>query len=141
MRLLLLLLACLASAIAEDVPEWALVGILAKETSSTYATVPGTPITYVDRRVGKDGELGPFQMTSAAFDQVSRPSESFTRLKTDTRYAEKKAKAYLQWLYANGARQEWGIAVAMYNVGPTGWHRRHARAVAYLRSVRRLGGG
>lgn len=141
MRSILLLLVAMCSIFAGEPPDWTLVGILAKETQSSYATAPGTPITYVDRRVGKDGELGPFQMTQEAFDQVSTPAEAFTRLKTDTRYAEKKAKEYLCWLYDNGAKHDWSIAVAMYNVGPTGWRRLHSRAIAYLRSVRRLGGG
>lgn len=141
MRLSLLLILTLVCARAEDVPAWALKGILAQETRSHYTTTPGTPIEYVDRAVGADGELGPFQMTKDAFDQVKKNGESFTRLKSDTRYAEKLAIRYLEWLYDNAAKGDWHIAVAMYNTGPTGYRRQHSRAIAYLRKVRRLGGG
>lgn len=141
MRLFLLLILTLACARAEDVPDWVLKGILAKETRSHYTAAPGTLIEYVDRRVGADGELGPFQMTEIAFEQVKRSGESFTRLKTDTRFAEKLAIRYLEWLYANAAKGDWHISVAMYNTGPTGYRRQHSRAIAYLRKVRRLGGG
>lgn len=143
MRLFLLWLLVIGASAAESVavPDWVLVGILAKETQSSYLTAPGTPITYVDQRVGKDGERGPFQMTLDAFQQIAKHGESFTRLSRDTRYAEGKAKQYLLWLYENGARGDWSVAAAMYNVGPKGWHSTHARALAYLRAVRLLGGG
>lgn len=145
MRLrILLLLVCLLSpaSASEDVPTWALVGILMKETRSYYvAGKARSKIEYVDTRDGLDGEVGPFQMTPVAFKQISKPGESFARMRTDMLYAEEKAKDYLRWLHKNAAKGDWHIAVAMYNVGPTGYNRQISRAIAYLRSVRKLGGG
>jgi hypothetical protein len=125
----------------ESPPDWAMCGILVVETRSSYLTTPGTPITYVDQSVGKDGERGPFQMTRIAFRQVAKGGESFSRLESDTRYAEQFAVRYLCWLYENAAKGDWSVAVGMYNTGPTGWHRNQTRAANYVRKVRRAGGG
>lgn len=130
--LLLLLCLCLAG-FAADPPDWAMQGILAVETHSKY--LAGGRIDYVDKRVGASGERGPFQMTRVAFDQISRPGESFSRLSTDTRFADVKARAYLSWLYNGAAKHDWKVAVAMYHTGPTGYARNRSRGAAYERQV------
>ena len=136
---LVLLLA--STVVASDaVPDWALEGILSVESASYYEAAPGTRIVYVDKRIGAAGERGPFQMTRIAFDQIARSGESFTRLGTDTRYAEGKARAYLLWLYEGPAQKNWERAIGMYNTGPTGYYRNRSTASRYTRSVKLASG-
>lgn len=133
-----LLLVCLllSSAVnAEDIPKWVMSGILFTESSSYYN---GKAIVYVNRAVGGDGELGPFQMTRAAFDQVKKPGESFSRLARDPAFAERKAREYLSWLYSGPAQGSWNMAVTMYNAGP---NYRGRVTTAYYRRVSAAGRG
>lgn len=100
-----------------EVPIWVLAGILAQETRSSYS-VDGSTIIYVDRRVGKHGELGSFQMRRIAWQQIKQPGEKFSDLATDMRYAELCAMRYLLWLYNNSAKGSWPHAIQYYNAGP-----------------------
>lgn len=116
---------------AEEMPAWVLPGILDRESSS-YRT--GATIVYVDQSEGDAGELGPFQMRRAAFDQVKRSGEYFERLATDTAFAQELAVRYLHWLRAR--QPSWFDAVGRYNTGlgghyPTAWR--------YAKDVQRRG--
>lgn len=102
-------------AASEAMPAWALHGILSRESSSHY---DGASIEYVDRRVGTAGELGPFQMKRAAFDQVARSGEVFERLAIDPAFAEQLAVRYLLWLHRRTG--DWFIAIGRWNAGPSG---------------------
>ena len=93
-----------------------MVGILKVETNSTYAQ--DGSIRYVDRRRGKDGERGAFQMTKIAFDQVKQRGEQFWMIETDPLFAELMAKRYLLWLYNRTADKDWHTAIQQYNAGP-----------------------
>ncbi len=85
--------ACLArGADGDGVPQWLVAGIAARETRSHYE---GGALVYVDRRDGTDGEVGPFQVTPAAFDDVRRKGERFARMRSDWRFAEAIALRYL----------------------------------------------
>lgn len=110
LTILILSSCCLFS---EEVPDWVIKGMAAVESSS-YWTNEGW--VYVDKRVGKAGELGMFQMTRAAFNEVKRPGERFEDLKWDTKLAERTAKRYILKLRANGKRS-WRKALAIYNGG------------------------
>jgi hypothetical protein len=96
-------------------PDWILPGVLAIETRS-YMNEDGV-IIYVDKRVGRAGEYGPFQMTRDAFNLMKKKGEKFERLKKDMPFAEEIAARYLFWIYNNKARRDWTRAVAMYNEG------------------------
>jgi len=136
MRLLLaLLFSVLVS--AADIPAWLPAGLLQVETGSTYK-VSGL-INYVDRSGDDDLDIGPFQMTEEAFRRVSRPGEDWRRLKTDTRYADAKARAYMVSLYENEARGDWAKVAAMWNVGPNGLRRTPAKGRRYAERVENIG--
>lgn len=114
MRFLLLLL--MTTLYAVEVPEYVLVGILKVETRSYYRE-DGT-IKYVDQRRGSSGEIGPFQMTRRAFNQIKKRGELYWDIETDRVFAEECAKRYLVWLYNNSANQDWSLAIQYYNAGP-----------------------
>lgn len=134
----LLLVAFAAPAVpAAEVPRWVLAGILHEESRSSYAAHGA--ITYVDRRVGKDGEHGPFQMTRDAFDLVAHTGESFDRLKTDTAFAEDLCRRYLRLLYTDFSDRDWFITAGRWNAGP---HSRNwSRLWGYAKRVQKAGGG
>ncbi len=97
------------------IPSWIVPGILAVETTSEL-DINGN-IVYRDRRVGRDGEFGPMQMTRAAFNVIKFKGEKFDRLRTDMVFAETCAVRYLKWIYKNKAKGDWKRTVAMYNEG------------------------
>jgi hypothetical protein len=101
---------------AAELPSWALPGMLARESSSYY-TAAGA-VVYRDQSIGTAGELGPFQMRRAAFDQVAESGEAFERLAYDTAFAERLAIRYLHWLHRRTG--DWFIAIGRWNAGPTG---------------------
>jgi hypothetical protein len=103
-------------AFTTDIPDWVLHGILNQETRSYYDIQDGE-IVYVDRRIGRHGERGPFQMTKIAFDTIRQPGERFERLHTDPEFAEQLAKRYLTWLYQNKGQRNWTRTLACYNAG------------------------
>jgi hypothetical protein len=113
----------------DEIPGWVLKGMLSVETSSYYDEDGN--ITYIDRRIGKAGERGPFQMTRIAFDEVSTLGEKFSDLGNNTKFAEEMAIRYLRWLYENHAGKSWKRAVAMYNTGPCGYYRKKSRGDRY----------
>lgn len=113
---ILVLLTGIVPAAENEVPAWVLAGILKQETRSTYNA--DDSINYVDRRRGRDGERGPFQMTYIAWKQIRQPGETFASLSTDLPYAEQCAMRYLLWLYNGAARQSWAHAIQGYNEGP-----------------------
>jgi len=112
---LLLLSAAIYAVETVEVPDWVLVGILSVESRSYYAD---DGIVYIDRRRGRHGERGPFQMTRIAFNQIAKPGERFESLSTDLDLAEDCAKRYLVWLHVNFSRRQWTRTVMMYNAGP-----------------------
>jgi hypothetical protein len=118
---------------ASERPEWALPGILDRESSSRY-TEAGA-VVYVDQAVGAAGELGPFQMRRDAFDQVAESGEVFERLGHDTAFAERLAIRYLDWLHLRSKR-DWFIAVGRWNAGP---HGDYGVAWRYAKDVQRRG--
>jgi hypothetical protein len=119
---LFLLVTSLSSVLAatDEVPYWVLVGIMAQESRSYYATDAqgNETIVYVDRRTGAAGELSAFQITRIAWEQVRRPGDRFGDLARDQVYAERIAMDYLLWLYNGAAHRSWPHAVQMYNRGP-----------------------
>ncbi len=117
---------------ASDLPAWALPGILSRESSSYY-TASGA-VVYVDQAVGAAGELGPYQMTRAAFDQVASGDDRFARLGHDVAFAERMAVRYLHWLHARTG--DWFLAVGRWNAGP---HGAYAVAWRYAKDVQRRG--
>ena len=129
MRPLLALLICAAAAATEDMPGWVLPGILHVETRSYYAE--DGHIVYVNQQRGSHGEIGAFQCTRRAFDQVKYPGESFWQIETDTDFAETIAIRYLFWLREHHA--SWTKVVGAYNAGP------HHRSRAYEQAVRHDG--
>jgi hypothetical protein len=118
---------------ASERPEWALPGILDRESSSRY-TEAGA-VVYVDQAVGAAGELGPFQMKRDAFDQVAESGEVFERLGHDTAFAERLAIRYLDWLHLRSKR-DWFIAVGRWNAGP---HGDYGVAWRYAKDVQKRG--
>jgi hypothetical protein len=112
---LLLLCFCIALR-AEEVPLWVMKGILRVESSSYYDSEGN--IRYVDRKVGRAGELGPFQITRVAYLQVKRKGEpDFRYLQNNAKLSEAIAIRYLLWLRKNYA-SNWYEAIGMYNAGP-----------------------
>ena len=69
MRFILLLSLTILSLSASEVPDWVLTGILKVETRSYYND---EGIVYVDRRVGRAGERGPYQMCYKAWKQIAQ---------------------------------------------------------------------
>lgn len=126
MRLLALLILCTWLS-AADPPQWVLDGILMVETKS-YHRGDGS-IKYVDKKRGKAGEYGPYQMTRCTFNDMKHKGEQFWMLETDPMFAEAMAIRYLSWLDKHYSHGDWSRAVEMYNAGP----RNHSRN--YLISV------
>lgn len=124
-------LAVLSAPAEEGMPSWVLPGILAVESRSRYAD---GEIVYVDRRVGAAGELGPFQITPAAFREVARPGEAFRRLRYSPALGEAIATRLLERHYA--ATGSWVEAVIRYHVGA---HGLRAEGWRYYLAVRRAG--
>lgn len=95
-----------------DVPSWILAAILRVETDSALngnEVVPGR----VKR--GRDGERGATQIRLAAFRDVAKPNESFTRLDYDHNFSLDISKRYLIKLYRRFG--DWDIAIMAYNAG------------------------
>lgn len=112
MRVAALLLAA-SVCFAEVVPQWVITGIAAVETGSYFKS---GRLVYVDQRDGRHGEVGPFQMTRAAYEDIKGPEDSFTRMRHEPKYAEKMARRYLLKLRAGGKRP-WEEVVGLYNGG------------------------
>ncbi|HAB17334.1 MAG TPA: transglycosylase SLT domain-containing protein [Verrucomicrobiota bacterium] len=119
-------------AAAEEVPNWVLHGILGVETSSFYK--PDGSVHYTNRKRGRHGELGPWQMTRAAFLKVHQKGDRFDRLAQDTAYAQTLAARYLLWVNAQ-VGGNWDRTVRAYNVGVKG-SQRSDRGSDYLDDVR-----
>jgi hypothetical protein len=91
-------------------------GILRVESNSYYDSEGN--IRYVDRKVGRAGELGPLQITRRAYLQVKRKGEpGFDTMRTDVKFSEVIAIRYLLWLRKHYA-SNWYEAIGMYNAGP-----------------------
>jgi hypothetical protein len=99
-----------------EIPHWVLKGIAKVETNSTIKDC-GT-IIWRDRRKGKNGDSGVFQMTRIAFNQVKRPGDSFARIHRDPKYAQELAERYLVYLRKRYTR--WHDVIAAYNAGTPG---------------------
>lgn len=101
---------------APVVPLWVLKGIAKVETNSTIK--PCGTIIWRDRRKGKNGDSGVFQMTRIAFKQIARPGDSFSRIHRDPAYAQELAERYLAYLRKRYTR--WHDVIAAYNAGSPG---------------------
>ncbi len=130
MRTCLAVLICCALSAVEEMPAWVLPGILMTETQSHYAD--DGSVVYVNRQRGSHGEIGPFQCTRRAFDQIKTPGEKFWQMESDPAFAEAVAIRYLFWLREH--HTSWYRAVEAYNAGP------HHHSRRYVRAVRRAGG-
>lgn len=114
-------------------PLWAIHGIAYVETRS-YWDEEGR-FHYVDKRVGDAGELGPLQVTRAAWDMVRGDQLDFHRGMGRTATAIDSACLYLCHLRARCS--SWDEAVAAYHRGLGGRHR--PEAIEYARKVRAYG--
>lgn len=119
------------------IPQWILVGILKHESRSYYDD--NDDIVYIDKRIGKDGERGPFQMRRICFDQVCEKGEKFTNLSKNMNFAEELAIRYLLYLYNGKAKNDWRVAIGMYNTGPTNYNRYPRAASKYYNEVKKKG--
>lgn len=115
------------------VPQWVLEGIIGRETKSYYSK--NGNIVWVDRRRGKAGERGPFQMTPIAFRQVEKNFRKFSKLEKDLVYSETMAIKYLLYLYNEHANRDWETAIGMYNTGPSNYFRLRRIAKMYYNGV------
>ena len=117
------------------IPSWILHGMLMQESSSYYDA--NGKIVFVNKKRRHINQArGPFQMLRIAFDEISRPGESYTRLDKNTEYAEELAVRYLLYLYNGSAKQNWKRAIGMYNQGPTGYRYNLTDAIAYYEGVK-----
>jgi hypothetical protein len=98
-----------------EVPQWVLHGILGVETSSFYA--PTGEIVYINRKRGRAGERGPFQMTPAVFRETMGVGD-VDDLAVDTEFAQSVFIRRMQDLYARLG--SWDASVRAYNVGVRG---------------------
>jgi hypothetical protein len=119
------------------IPEWILTGILKHESRSYYDE--NADIVYIDKRIGKDGERGPFQMRKICFDEVSKRGEKFVKLSKDMSFAEELTVRYLLYLFNGPAKNNWRVAVGMYNTGPTNYRRYPRAAANYYNEVKAKG--
>lgn len=115
------------------VPQWVLEGIIGRETHSYYSK--NGNIVWIDRRRGKAGERGPFQMTPIAFRQVEKNFRKFSKLEKDLVYAETMAIKYLVYLYNEHANRDWETAIGMYNTGPSNYFKLRKIAKMYYNCV------
>jgi hypothetical protein len=118
----------LGSAEQAAIPDWVLAGILRVETGSYYQE--GGVIKYINKKRGRNGERGCFQITKKAFKQVGEQGEQFWMVEQDTDFCETIARRYLLWLYEHSAHHSWVLSVEKYNAGPSG------RSPEYLQDVR-----
>jgi hypothetical protein len=130
---LLIILAMTTVMAADRVPEWVCAGILAVETRSHY--YEDGSIKYVDKRIGSNGEVSPFQITYRAYKQVRRSGDSWARVRIDTLYAEQIACRYLMYCYKRAGN--WGLAIEYYNAGPG--HRSQEYRNAIMQAARKQG--
>lgn len=117
MTSLALLLTLALPAIAADVPDWIIVGILRVESRSSLT--PDGRVIYRDKRRGKDGEVGCMQVTPIAFKQVRRRGEQFWMMEQDTAFSVEIGCRYLSYWYERTG--SWERAVAMYNPRDRGY--------------------
>jgi hypothetical protein len=115
-----------------QVPPSVLKAILKVETNS-YMDAHGNFI-YVDRSRGAAHEVGPYQITPAAFKQVYNGRSSIYRMETDFVFATKIATDYLLWLDKNYSKGDWRKGVQYYNAGPKNSSKK------YLRKIEAAGG-
>ena len=117
---------------ADNVPPWVLHGILGVETSSFYN--PDGTVHFTNRKRGRHGELGPWQMTRNAFKEVRQKGDRFERLAREPAYAQRLVIRYLLWINAQ-VDGSWDRTVRAYNVGVAG-SRKADRGSDYLDDVR-----
>ncbi len=114
---------------SETVPVWIMKGIAMVETSSTLHD--DGSITWRDRRVGKAGDSGVFQMTRIGFADVARRGERFSRIHEDPAFARELAERLLLKYYAR--HKSWDKAIQSYNAGRPGTR----AGLRYLGKVKR----
>jgi hypothetical protein len=117
------------------VPKWVFRGILMRESKSYYDE--NNKIVYVDRGIGAHGELGPFQLTPIAFEQVKQKNEKHRKVMWNMEYAQELTERYLLWLYNGPANKNWNTTIRMYNGGPGNYL--IDETLEYLNAVRKFG--
>lgn len=128
----LLLMAAMAVALGQDVPPWVLRGIAAVETGSAWRDIGD--LTYRDRRIGKAGEVGPWQLSPAVLRDL-KAYDRRARVHADVVFAESLTRAWL--LHLHRETGSWPAAVAAYHAGLGA--RTESFAITYARSVRAAG--
>jgi len=100
----------------ELVPLWIMRGIAMVETGSTLND--DGSIIWRDRRIGKSGDSGVFQMTRIGFADICKPNEKFSRIVKDPTFARELAERLLLKYYAR--HKSWDKAIQSYNAGRPG---------------------
>lgn len=108
-----------AETAAADVPPWVLRGIAKVETSSDWRDIGD--LTYRDKRVGADGEVGPWQLSPDALRDLCSYDKR-DRIHRDVVLAESLTRAWL--LRCHAQTGNWFDAVRIYHTGPDGDRRR-----------------
>lgn len=125
---------CVSGLKADDIPFWLSRGIPCVESSSYYDE--SNQLIYVDRRDGKSGELGPFQMMRIAFNQVKRKGEKFEDLREDMEFAEELFLRYIEWIKSNYSLENWEDVCAVYHCGYRGYKKNKKRGNRYVKLVK-----
>lgn len=130
--LLALLCFCIGLCASEpiDVPPWILSSIAMIETRSIYRA--DGSINYVDRRIGKAGERGPFQIRTIALKDVHLVSMR-ADVQSDPMAAEFATICYLRLCYKRTGT--WWAAVGLYHSSDPDEAREYAVRVWSLRTL------
>lgn len=92
-------------------------------------------IVYVDRQRGAYGEVGPTQITKAAFDMVKNKGENFYSLQTDMEFCIDVTERYL--LFLQERTRDWDTSIRAYHRGLNGTKK--TSAWRYMRAVNASG--
>lgn len=115
---------------ASEVPAWVLRGIAAVETRTTWRDIGD--LHYRDKRIGADGEVGPWQLSPAALKDLG-VEHLRARIHREPILAESMTRAWL--LRCHRRTGDWFEAVAIYHTGPDGNRRRGHTYAARVRAV------
>lgn len=116
------LCACLlaaSNAKAQEIPDWCLRGIAMVETGTTWRDMGD--LHYSDKRIGADGEVGPWQLAPCALKDLG-VEHLRSRIHREPILAESMTRAWLLRCYARTGN--WFDAVRIYHTGPDGDRRR-----------------
>lgn len=125
-----LLLALAAPVQSAEVPAWVLRGIAAVETGTTWRDMGD--LHYRDRRIGADGEVGPWQLAPSVLKDLG-VEHLRARIHREPILAESMTRAWL--LRCHRRTGDWFEAVAIFHTGPHGERRRGHSYAARVRAV------